>query len=500
MSGFNSLSILGLSLVALACIFVFIALQRKPKALITKTINAHSDLVIVILAAGLGKRMHSDLPKVLHPIGGIPILTHVLENAAKLSPKAIYVIYGHGGEQVRSHYQDLSATWVLQNEQLGTAHAVSQVLPYLDDNNRLLVLCGDVPLLHTDTLTTLLASSPADALGLLVAEVDNPAGLGRITRDATGHMTAIVEEKDADPATRAIKEVYSGVMVAPVAYLRRWLPLVDNKNQQGEYYLTSIIALALKDGVTVTTSSPMKAYEISGVNDRAQLAELERIYQYEQATALALAGVTIADLHRINIRGSVVPARDCFIDVNVILQGKVILGEGCRIGSGCVLTDVHIEPFADIRPYSVIDGASVGTETIVGPFARIRPGTVLHDRAVIGNFVEVKQSTIGVGSKASHLSYIGDATVGKGVNIGAGTITCNYDGVNKHQTVIGDYAFVGSNTSLVAPIHVGQGATLGAGSTVSKDVPAEQLTVARAKAVTLAGWQRPQKQDNQETK
>ncbi len=452
-------------------------------------------LAIVILAAGQGTRMLSDTPKVLHPLAAKPLLTHVIDTAMTLvDPTSIYVVYGHGGERIRESYLHTSVHWVLQTEQLGTGHAVNQVMPHIADDARLLVLCGDVPLLTPETLSRLVTTTPDDALGLLTAEVPEPRGLGRIVRDANRTIEAIVEERDADAPTRAIREIYSGVMIAPAGKLRAWLARVDNHNDQGEYYLTSIVALAIAEGIAVVNSTPEALYEIAGVNDRSQLAELERIYQHIQAKKLAKAGVTIADLNRIDIRGEVRAARDSFIDVGVILQGKVILGEGCHIGPYCVLTDVEIAPGAQIRAHSVVEGAKLGAHTIVGPFARVRPGTVMQDNAMIGNFVEVKNTTLGYGAKASHLSYLGDATIGQRVNIGAGTITCNYDGVNKHKTIIDDDAFIGSNTSLVAPIHVGRGATLGAGSTVSKDVPSGQLTVARAKAVSLANWQRPQKQ------
>lgn len=455
-------------------------------------LQIHTNLAIAILAAGQGKRMLSDLPKVLHPLAAKPLLSHVVDTANQLAPDDIYVVYGHGGERLRECFAKTQVNWVMQDEQLGTGHAVNLVLPHLNDKQQLLVLYGDVPLLTADTLSRLITATPNNAVGLLTANVADPTGLGRIVRNGNA-IKAIVEDRDADEPTRAITEIFSGVMVAPVGKLRAWLRRVDNHNAQGEYYLTSIVAMAIADGTPVVASSPTQVYEIAGVNDRSQLAELERIYQREQAKKLALAGVTIADLNRIDIRGEVQAGRDSFIDINVIFQGRVVLGEGCRIGPNCVLTDVEIAKGADIRANSVIEGAQMGADVIIGPFARIRPGTVLHDKTVVGNFVEMKNSTLGIGSKASHLSYLGDATIGKYVNIGAGTITCNYDGVNKHKTKIDDYAFIGSNTSLVAPIHVGENATIGAGSTVFKVVPPGQLTVARAKPVSLPHWQRPEK-------
>jgi len=491
------LEIAGIVLVILTCLIVLWQLQRRSKSTPTDTsLPKHPELVIAILAAGQGKRMLSRLPKVLHPLAGVPLLTHVFNLAQTLAPDTTYVVYGHGGDLLRETYPNTPVQWVRQAEQLGTGHAVEQVIGHLHDHQQLLVLYGDVPLLTASTLTRLIEKTPHGALGLLVATVDDPTGLGRVVRssDPNASVKAIVEDRDADAFTRTINEIYTGVMLAPVGKLKTWLRQIHNHNSQGEYYLTSIVALAIAEGTMVVTSAPTQLYEVAGVNDRSQLAELERIHQREQARQLALAGVSIADLNRLDIRGQVTPAPDSFIDVNVILQGNVVLGEGCRIGPHCVLTDVIIAPGVDIRAHSVIEGASLGADAIVGPFARIRPGTILHDRAVVGNFVEVKKSTLGTGSKASHLSYLGDATIGKGVNIGAGTITCNYDGVNKHQTVIGDGAFIGSNTSLVAPITIGEMATIAAGSTVSKEVPAGQLTIARARPVTILDWQRPEKQ------
>lgn len=455
----------------------------------------HPELAVAILAAGQGKRMYSKLPKVMHELAAKPLLSHVLDTAMTLAPASVYVVYGHCGEYLKNYYENNTFQWVYQEEQLGTGHALNLVLPHLQDNQRVLVLYGDVPLLTAQTLARLIATTPAHALGLLAATVIDPTGLGRIVRTSQGTVKAIVEERDADAPTRAIREIYSGIMVAPVARLREWLKQINNKNSQGEYYLTSIVELAIAEGMPVVTSKPDALYEIAGVNDRCQLAELERIYQLNQAKQLALAGVTISDLNRLDIRGEVIAAKDSFIDINVILEGRVILGENCRIGANCILKDVEIAEAVEIRPNSIIEGAKLEKQAVVGPFARIRPGTLIGERAVIGNFVEIKKTSLGEGSKASHLSYLGDASIGKYVNIGAGTITCNYDGVNKHKTVIENNAFIGSNTSLVAPIHIGEGATLGAGSTVSKTVPAGQLTVARAKSVTLANWKRPEKSE-----
>jgi bifunctional UDP-N-acetylglucosamine pyrophosphorylase/glucosamine-1-phosphate N-acetyltransferase len=431
---------------------------------------------VVILAAGKGKRMRSDLPKVLHPIAGKPMLAHVLDTARQLGAGRICVVYGHGGEQVREALAADDLTWARQEPQLGTGHAVLQVLPHLDPAAPTLVLYGDVPLTRAGTLERLLKVSHGGALALLTVKLPNPHGYGRIVR-ANGKVTRIVEEKDADDAERAITEVNTGILVAPTAALMRWLPGLGNSNAQGEYYLTDIVGLAVDEGMPVDAVHPDHAWEVEGVNSKVQLAALERIHQRNIAEALMEAGVTLADPDRIDVRGQLTCGRDVFIDVNCVFEGKVTLGDGARILPNCVLHD-----------------ATVGPQCIVGPFARLRPGTVLGTDVHVGNFVEVKNSSIADHSKANHLSYVGDATVGSRVNIGAGTITCNYDGANKFRTVIEDDAFIGSDTQLVAPVTVGKGATLGAGTTLTKDAPAGELTISRARQATIPGWKRPVKQ------
>jgi len=429
---------------------------------------------VVILAAGQGKRMRSDLPKVLHAIAGKPMLAHVIETARQLLPARIVVVYGHGGERVREALAAEDLLWAKQEPQLGTGHAVLQALPHLDPAQPTLVLYGDVPLTRVATLRALLDAAEG-GLGLLTVRLPDPTGYGRIVR-ADGEIKRIVEQKDADDTERAIDEVNTGILVAPTEALRRWLPGLGNRNAQGEYYLTDIVALAVSEGMAVQSAAPGARWEVEGVNSKRQLAELERIQQRNVADELMDAGVTLADPARIDVRGELICGRDVSIDVNCVFEGRVVLGDGVRIGPNCVLQD-----------------AIVGAGSIVGPFARLRPGTVLGTDVHIGNFVEVKNSTIADHSKANHLAYIGDATIGSRVNVGAGTITCNYDGANKHRTVIGDDAFIGSDTQLVAPVTVGRGATLGAGTTLTRDAPPDQLTVSRAKQVSIAGWKRPVK-------
>jgi len=431
---------------------------------------------VVILAAGKGKRMRSDLPKVLHPIAGKPMLAHVLDTARKLGAGRICVVYGHGGEQVREALAADDLTWAKQEPQLGTGHAVLQALPQLDPAAPTLVLYGDVPLTRAGTLERLLKVSRGGTLALLTVQLPNPHGYGRIVR-AGGKVTRIVEEKDADDAERAIDEVNTGILVAPTAALQRWLPSLGNSNAQGEYYLTDIVGLAVKEGMAVEAVHPDHAWEVEGVNSKLQLAALERIHQRNIAEALMEQGVTLADPDRIDVRGELTCGRDVFIDVNCVFEGKVTIGDGARILPNCVIHD-----------------AVVGPNSIIGPFARLRPGTVLGTDVHVGNFVEVKNSTIADHSKANHLSYVGDATIGSRVNVGAGTITCNYDGANKFRTVIEDDAFIGSDTQLVAPVTVGKGATLGAGTTLTKDAPAGELTISRARQATIPGWKRPVKQ------
>jgi bifunctional UDP-N-acetylglucosamine pyrophosphorylase/glucosamine-1-phosphate N-acetyltransferase len=431
---------------------------------------------VVILAAGKGKRMRSDLPKVLHPIAGKPMLAHVLDTARQLGAGRICVVYGHGGEQVRDALPADDLAWAKQEPQLGTGHAVLQGLPQIDPAAPTLVLYGDVPLIRAETLARLLKVSRDDTLALLTVKLPNPQGYGRIVRVA-GKVTRIVEEKDADDAERAIDEVNTGILVAPTAALLRWLPGLGNSNAQGEYYLTDIVGLAVSEGMAVEAVHPDHAWEVEGVNSKVQLAALERIHQRNIAEALMEAGVTLADPDRIDVRGELTCGRDVFIDVNCVFEGKVTLGDGVRILPNCVIHD-----------------ATVGPKSIIGPFARLRPGAALGTDVHIGNFVEVKNSTIADHSKANHLAYVGDATIGSRVNVGAGTITCNYDGANKFRTVIEDDVFIGSDTQLVAPVTVGKGATLGAGTTLTKDAPAGELTISRARQVTIPGWQRPVKQ------
>ena len=457
------------------------------------------NLSIVILAAGQGKRMKSDLPKVLQPLAGQPLLGHVISAAASLSPQSLHVVYGHGGERVRAALGDTLAaavpqhSWVLQAEQLGTGHAVQQALPQLQDGELALVLYGDVPLIRTATLRELIALAGVNAMSLLTVVLEDSTGYGRIVRDADGQVCRIVEQKDASPTERTIREGNTGVMVVPVTHLRRWLGQLRNSNAQSEYYLTDIIAMAVADGVQVAPLVAPTAAEVLGVNDKIQLAELETELRKTRARELMVAGVTLADPARIDVRGTLTAGRDVFIDVNNVFEGKVTLGDRVRIGPNCLLRDCTIGDDVQLNASCVIEASSVGAKSIIGPFARLRPGSTLADDVHIGNFVEVKNSSMDSGAKANHLAYVGDATVGARVNIGAGTIIANYDGANKHRTVIGADAHTGSNSVLVAPITVGEGATIGAGSTVSKDVPAGKLTVARAKQFTLDGWKRPQK-------
>ncbi|MEY2625616.1 MAG: bifunctional N-acetylglucosamine-phosphate uridyltransferase/glucosamine-phosphate [Pseudomonadota bacterium] len=452
------------------------------------------NIAIVILAAGQGKRMKSDLPKVLQPLAGKPLLQHVIDTAATLDPKSLHVVYGHGGDRVREALAAAPVTsWILQAEQLGTGHAVQQAVPSLQDDEIALVLYGDVPLVRSETLRSLLALAGPESMGLLTVMLEDPTGYGRVLRDTTGRVLGIVEQKDATAEQRNIREGNTGVMAVPVKHLRSWLGRLRNANAQGEYYLTDIIAMAVADGVKVTPLLASSVAEVLGVNDKLQLAELEAENRKSRARDLMLAGVTLVDPARIDVRGTLVTGRDVFIDVNAVFEGKVTLGDRVHVGPNCVLRDCDIAADVRINPNCVIEEASVGAGSIIGPFARLRPGAKLSDDVHIGNFVEVKNSSMDSGAKANHLAYVGDATVGARVNIGAGTIIANYDGANKHQTVIGADAHTGSNSVLVAPITIGEGATVGAGSTVTKTVPAGKLTVARAKQITLEGWKRPQK-------
>lgn len=438
--------------------------------------------------------MQSALPKVLHPLGGKPLLANVLETARALSPEKICVIYGHGGERVLSALPDSDLVWIEQAEQLGTGHALMQALPALDKQGSTLVLFGDVPLLKTETLCKLVDAAKKNAFALLTAELEKPFGYGRIIRAPDdGNVIAIVEEKDASTEQKLIREINTGVMLIPNAFLHDWLPKIENSNQQKEYYLTDIIALAVNNGIDIAAVQPEDAWEILGVNNKAHLAELERIYQSEYARKLLAQGVTLADPSRIDIRGQLTCGRDVEIDVNCIFEGRVVLGDHVKIKANSILKDVSVSAGAVIAPFSLIEDAEIGANTQVGPYARIRPGTRLGSDVRVGNFVEIKNSTIANASKANHLSYIGDTEIGENVNIGAGTITCNYDGANKHRTIIENNVFVGSDTQLVAPVKVTEGSTIGAGSTITRDTPSGKLTLSRAKQVSIDGWVRPVK-------
>ncbi|MCL2589976.1 MAG: bifunctional UDP-N-acetylglucosamine diphosphorylase/glucosamine-1-phosphate N-acetyltransferase GlmU [Betaproteobacteria bacterium] len=452
---------------------------------------------VVILAAGQGKRMRSVLPKVLQPLAGRPLLAHVLSSARALGARQICVVYGHGGEAVRSRLNAPDVVWVEQSQQLGTGHAVQQAMPCLSDESQVLVLYGDVPLIGAHTLTRLMDAAGRDRLALLTVKLDDPVGYGRILRDGAGRVTRIVEEKDATSDERHVHEVNTGILVAPAAKLRDWLDRIGNDNVQGEYYLTDIIGLAVSDGVEVATVAPDDVSETLGVNSKEQLSALERMFQASVAHRLMDAGVTLIDPARLDVRGELVCGCDVEIDVNCVFEGRVELGDGVAVGANCVLRDVRIGNGTRIAPFSHLDGTATGQACVLGPFARTRPGTVLANGVHIGNFVEIKNSNIADDSKANHLSYIGDADVGMRVNIGAGTITCNYDGANKYRTEIGDDAFIGSDTQLVAPVRVGQGATLGAGTTLTRDAPPGQLTVSRARQQSHAGWARPAKKSGE---
>jgi bifunctional UDP-N-acetylglucosamine pyrophosphorylase/glucosamine-1-phosphate N-acetyltransferase len=448
---------------------------------------------VVILAAGMGKRMQSDLPKVLHPLAGKPLLSHVIDTARLLAPASCCVIYGHGGDAVPTRLAADDLQFVLQQPQLGTGHAVMQAASHLREDQPTLVLYGDVPLTTVGTLQTLIDRAGKEKLAVLTVELDDPAGYGRIVRES-GRIVRIVEQKDASDTERAIREVNTGILVAPTRALKSWLSKLSNNNAQGEYYLTDIIAQAVSENIPVESAQPAFVWETLGVNSKVQLAELERIHQRNVAHQLLEQGVTLADPARIDVRGELVCGRDVSIDVGCVFEGRVELADGVSIGAHCVISDARIGKAAMIKPFSHIDQAIVGAAAQIGPYARLRPGTELGAEVHVGNFVEIKNSQFGTHSKANHLAYIGDATVGSRVNIGAGTITCNYDGANKHRTTIEDDAFIGSDTQLVAPVTVGRGATLGAGTTLTKDAPADSLTVSRAKQTSITGWQRPVKQ------
>ncbi|MBI3903933.1 MAG: bifunctional UDP-N-acetylglucosamine diphosphorylase/glucosamine-1-phosphate N-acetyltransferase GlmU [Nitrosomonadales bacterium] len=447
---------------------------------------------IVILAAGKGTRMHSDKPKVLHSLAGRPLLQHVLDAAAELAPDNICVVYGHGGEAVPQAMARYEAAFVLQEPQLGTGHAVQQALPQLADHSLTLVLYGDVPLIQPITLRHLF--NTPDALNLLTVKLEHPTGYGRIVCDEAGNVKRIVEEKDATPEQRTIVEVNTGIMAVPTRLLRTWLSRLSNNNAQGEYYLTDVVGMAVQEGIPVHTVQPVHQWEVEGVNSKMQLASLERVWQRTHAHQLLEQGVTLADPERIDVRGKLMCGRDVEIDVGCVFEGEVHLGNNVRIGAYSVIRDSHIASGTHIEPYSHIAQAEIGDNCRIGPYARIRPGTKLHNGVHIGNFVEIKNSEIAANSKANHLSYIGDTTMGSRVNIGAGTITCNYDGANKFRTVIEDDVFIGSDTQLVAPVKIGRGTTIGAGSTITRDTPEGELTLSRSKQLTVAGWKRPVKE------
>jgi bifunctional UDP-N-acetylglucosamine pyrophosphorylase / glucosamine-1-phosphate N-acetyltransferase len=451
------------------------------------------ELHVVILAAGKGSRMKSAFPKVLHPLAGKPMLQRVLDTAKELNPKGIHVVIGHEAEQVKAAFQHEDITWVEQLEQLGTGHAVAQAAPNIPNSATVLILYGDVPLIRSMSLSRLIDLVDDVTLGLLTIELDDPSGYGRIIRNAADEVVAIIEQKDANPEQLAVTEVNTGIMCAMGSNLNRWLPLLSNSNAQGEYYLTDLVALAVQEGKEVEAEQPDSIEEVQGVNDRLQLCELECWFQSQQAEQLLLSGVSLYDPNRIDIRGTLTAGVDVRIDLNCIFEGEVVLGDGVQIGPNCLIINSQIGPGTIVKANSIIEDSRVGMDAVVGPFARLRPETVLGDNTKIGNFVETKKCELGKGSKVNHLSYIGDATIGKESNIGAGTITCNYDGVNKSKTEIGDQVFIGSNSSLVAPVIIGDNATVGAGSVITKTIDPDQLAVGRARQTNISGWKKPTK-------
>ncbi|WP_417665965.1 bifunctional UDP-N-acetylglucosamine diphosphorylase/glucosamine-1-phosphate N-acetyltransferase GlmU [Pseudidiomarina sp.] len=452
-------------------------------------------LSVVVLAAGKGTRMRSALPKVLHPVAHKPMVQHVIDTARALSPDQVHVIYGHGADALLERLADQALNFVEQAQQLGTGHAVQQVIPHLADHETVLILYGDVPLTRVETLQSLLKAAEQTDLALLTVTLPDPTGYGRIVRDLSGAVTGIVEQKDATTKQLEITEVNTGMMAVNGAALKRWLAKLSNNNAQGEYYLTDIVAMAAQEGVQIATAQPQAISEVEGANNRVQLAGLERAYQARQAEQLMLDGATLMDPARVDVRGEVIIANDVVVDVNVIFEGRVELGEGVVIESNCVLRNCKIGAGSRVKANSIIESAVLAENCAVGPFARLRPGADLAEGVQVGNFVEIKKTRMGKGSKASHLTYLGDAQIGAGVNVGAGTITCNYDGVNKFVTEIDDGAFIGSNSSLVAPVRIGKNATVGAGSTVTKNVEDEELAVARGKQRNISTWQRPVKKD-----
>lgn len=453
---------------------------------------SNSAMSVVILAAGKGTRMYSDLPKVLHQLAGKAMVQHVIDAAKQVGAQRVHLVYGHGGELLKQTLRDDSLNWVLQAEQLGTGHAMQQAAPFFSDDEDILMLYGDVPLISVETLARLRAAKPQGGIGLLTVKLEDPTGYGRITRD-NGNVTGIVEHKDATEQQRLINEINTGILIANGADLKRWLAKLNNNNAQGEYYITDIIAMAHQEGHDIAAVHPDRLSEVEGVNNRLQLARLERVYQAEQAEKLLLAGVMLRDPARFDLRGELEHGRDVEIDVNVVIEGRVTLGNRVKIGAGCVIKNSIIGDDCEISPYSVVEEARLEAACTIGPFARLRPGAELEEGAHIGNFVEMKKARLGKGSKAGHLTYLGDAEIGANVNIGAGTITCNYDGANKHKTIIGDDVFVGSDTQLVAPVSVARGATIGAGTTVTRDIAEDELVISRVKQTHIQGWQRPVK-------
>ncbi|WP_448917200.1 bifunctional UDP-N-acetylglucosamine diphosphorylase/glucosamine-1-phosphate N-acetyltransferase GlmU [Haemophilus sputorum] len=449
-------------------------------------------LSVVILAAGKGTRMYSDLPKVLHPIAGKPMVKHVIDTVKHLNARQINLIYGHGADLLKERLADEPVNWVFQAEQLGTGHAMQQAAPFFADDENIMMLYGDTPLIQQSTLERLIAQKPENGIALLTVKLDNPTGYGRIIRE-NGSVVAIVEQKDASAEQLKIQEINTGVMVASGASFKKWLGNLNNNNAQGEYYITDVIAMANEDGFQVQAVQADEFMEVEGVNNRLQLAALERFYQKKQAEKLLLAGVTLIDPSRFDVRGTVEHGKDVSIDVNVILEGNVKLGNNVKIGAGCVLKNVIVGDNVEIKPYSVLEDAVIGEKSAIGPFSRLRPGTQLAEGAHVGNFVEIKNAQVGKGSKVNHLTYVGDAEVGSNVNIGAGVITCNYDGANKFKTIIGDDVFVGSDSQLVAPVEIANGATIGAGSTITKNVAEGELVITRVAQKHIQGWQRPTK-------
>jgi bifunctional UDP-N-acetylglucosamine pyrophosphorylase / glucosamine-1-phosphate N-acetyltransferase len=460
--------------------------RSKPKA-----VQAAPPLAVVILAAGAGKRMKSDLPKVLQRLAGKPLLQYVLDTARSLNPAAIHVIYGHGGAAVPAAFAHEAVSWVQQAQQLGTGHAVMQVAPLLTADQRVLILYGDGPLITPETLQTLLQAAGRDEVGLLTVKASDPSGYGRVLRTASGRVRAIVEEQDATAKQRRVDECNTGVLVVPAARLTKWLGRLGNRNAQREYYLTDVIALAVRDRIAVRPVVAADEREVQGINDRVQLAAAENAWRMRQARKLLLEGATLIDPARVDVRGIVAVGRDVVIDINVVFEGEVTLGDGVRIGPNCLIRHAQIAAGTEVFANCVIDRAIIGPHCRIGPFARLRPESVLAEQVHVGNFVEIKKTHIGAGSKANHLTYLGDATVGAGVNVGAGTVTCNYDGVNKWPTTIEDDVFIGSGSMLVAPLQIGAGATIGAGSTIVRGAPPGQLTLARARQVSIPAWTRP---------